>query len=80
MTHIISGQHVPLLGQGTDLLTTGEVAEMFRVDPATVTRWANAGKLSAIRTPGGHRRFRVAEIRSLLAKPGPAENAEARHA
>ena len=40
------------------LLTPSEVAAMFRVNPKTVTRWARAGKISAIRTLGGHRRFR----------------------
>jgi excisionase family DNA binding protein len=49
------------------LLTPAEVATMFRVDPKTVTRWAKAGKLSAIRTLGGHRRYRESEVRSLLA-------------
>ena len=39
---------------------------MFRVDPKTVTRWASAGRIGSIRTPGGHRRFREAEVRSLL--------------
>ncbi len=48
------------------LLTPGEVASMFRVDPKTVTRWAAAGRISSIRTPGGHRRFRESEIRALL--------------
>ena len=48
------------------LLTPAEVATMFRVDPKTVTRWAKAGKLSAIRTLGGHRRYREAEVRALL--------------
>lgn len=38
------------------LLTPAEVAALFRVDPKTVTRWAKAGKLSSIRTLGGHRR------------------------
>jgi excisionase family DNA binding protein len=49
------------------LLTPAEVATMFRVDPKTVTRWAKAGKLTSIRTLGGHRRYREAEVRSLLA-------------
>ncbi|WP_129336237.1 BldC family transcriptional regulator [Cellulomonas endophytica] len=49
------------------LLTPGEVAVLFRVDPKTVTRWAQAGKISAVRTLGGHRRFHEAEIRQLLA-------------
>lgn len=48
------------------LLTPGEVAVMFRVDPKTVTRWAQAGKLSAVRTLGGHRRFHESEVRALL--------------
>ena len=39
---------------------------MFRVDPKTVTRWAAAGRLGSIRTPGGHRRFRESEVRALL--------------
>ena len=49
------------------LLTPGEVALMFRVDPKTVTRWASAGRIGSIRTPGGHRRFRESEVRALLA-------------
>ena len=49
------------------LLTPAEVATMFRVDPKTVTRWAKAGKLTSIRTPGGHRRFSEQQVRDLLA-------------
>ena len=49
------------------LLTPSEVAAMFRVNPKTVTRWARAGKISAIRTLGGHRRFRESEVKRLLA-------------
>lgn len=48
------------------LLTPAEVASLFRVDPKTVTRWAKAGKLTAIRTLGGHRRFRASEVNALL--------------
>lgn len=48
------------------LLTPAEVAALFRVDPKTVTRWAKAGKLSSIRTLGGHRRYRESEVRALL--------------
>ena len=68
------------------LLTPAEVAALFRVNPKTVTRWARAGKITAIRTLGGHRRFRASEIRRCLeqleqqpvagclldAAPGPA--------
>lgn len=48
------------------LLTPAEVAQMFRVNPKTVTRWARAGKITAIRTLGGHRRFRRSEIEQFL--------------
>lgn len=52
--------------ESESLLTPAEVATMFRVDPKTVTRWAKSGKLSAIRTLGGHRRYRESEVRALL--------------
>jgi excisionase family DNA binding protein len=48
------------------LLTPAEVASLFRVDPKTVTRWAKAGKLTSIRTLGGHRRYKDSEVQALL--------------
>ena len=61
------------------LLTPSEVAQLFRVNPKTVTRWARAGKLTAIRTLGGHRRFRASEIQRCLEEmshePGLANDA-----
>ena len=54
------------------LLTPAEVATLFRVDPKTVTRWAKAGKLTSLRTLGGHRRYRESEVRSLLGGTGSA--------
>jgi excisionase family DNA binding protein len=58
---------------GDRLLTPGEVAALFRVDPKTVTRWAAAGRIGSIRTPGGHRRFRESEVRALLEGEGLME-------
>jgi excisionase family DNA binding protein len=55
------------VAQEDRMLTPGEVGALFRVDPKTVTRWAKAGRISSIRTPGGHRRFRESEVRALLA-------------
>lgn len=55
------------------LLTPAEVASMFRVDPKTVTRWAKSGKLSSIRTLGGHRRYRESEVKALLAGQLPEQ-------
>ena len=51
---------------GPKLLTPAEVAALFRVDPKTVTRWAKAGKLTSMRTMGGHRRYSEDEVRRLL--------------
>lgn len=48
------------------LMTPGEVAKVFRVDPKTVTRWATAGKLRHTRTPGGHVRFYRDEIMEMV--------------
>ena len=56
---------------GDRLLTPGEVAALFGVDPKTVSRWATAGRLPSIRTPGAQRRFLESEVRALL--EGPAE-------
>jgi excisionase family DNA binding protein len=54
------------------LLTPGEVATVCRVDPKTVTRWAAAGRLPSVRTPGNHRRFRKSDVDAMLGKTNPA--------
>jgi excisionase family DNA binding protein len=58
------------------MLTPGEVAALFRVDPRTVTRWAKIGKLRSVRTPGGHRRYRETEVRALFAAGADGPGAE----
>ena len=55
------------------LLTPAEVAALFRVDPKTVARWAKTGKLTSLKTLGGHRRFHESEVRKLLGGAGPIE-------
>jgi excisionase family DNA binding protein len=52
------------------LLTPAEVAALFRVDPKTVTRWAKAGRIHCIRTPGGHSRFYEEEIVKMFRSRG----------
>lgn len=52
-----------------DVLTPGEMARLFNVDPKTITRWDKAGKFepgTVFRTPGGQRRFRKAQVMALL--------------
>lgn len=62
-------QHPP---EPDPLLTAAEVGAMFRVDSKTVTRWARAGKVTSIRTPGGQWRYRKAEIMALLNRSNTA--------
>jgi excisionase family DNA binding protein len=50
-----------------ELLTPREVAAIFRVNPKTVARWYLEGKLPAVRTLGGHRRYRRRDVDALLA-------------
>ena len=55
--------------QPEQLLTPREVAALFRVSPKTVSRWAiTAGKLTSIRTLGGHRRFPKSEVLALIGR------------
>lgn len=48
------------------MLTPQQVAALFSVNAKTVSQWARAGKLSAIKTLGGHRRFFETEVRAKL--------------
>uniref|UniRef100_UPI003F490CB5 helix-turn-helix domain-containing protein n=1 Tax=Sphaerisporangium sp. CA-236357 TaxID=3240030 RepID=UPI003F490CB5 len=66
---------IPDQGQVAErLLTSAEVADVFRVDPKTIGRWVRIGRLKAIRTPGGRlRRFRSSDIRDALAADETAE-------
>lgn len=56
---------------GDMLLTPSEVARLFRVDPKTVLRWAVAGRIRSIITPGGHHRFRQSDLREWLVRLEP---------
>jgi excisionase family DNA binding protein len=51
-------------------LTPREVAALFGVRTTTIARWARLGRLSALLTPGGHRRYRPSDIRQLLEQEG----------
>lgn len=57
------------------LLTSGEVAELMRVDPKTVTRWAKDGRIPAIKTPGGRPRFWESVVQALLRGETPGGGA-----
>jgi excisionase family DNA binding protein len=47
------------------LLTPAHAAAALGVAPRTVARWSDAGRLGAVRTPGGHRRYRAEDVIDL---------------
>ena len=47
------------------LLTVAKAAEVLGVHGDTLRDWDNAGVLPSIRTPGGHRRFRLSDLEAL---------------
>jgi len=55
------------------MVSAGEAARRLGVAPATIQRWVDSGVLHAERTPGGHRRIYVTELRRLIAANRPAE-------
>jgi excisionase family DNA binding protein len=64
-------------GSSERLMTPAEVAAVLHVDANTLARWSDAGKLTAIRTPGGHRRYLASEVVRIIrrnARPRSAWN------
>ena len=49
-------------------MTPAEAAAVLHVDANTLARWSTAGKLTAVRTPGGHRRYLTDEVIELARK------------
>ncbi|HEX2572522.1 MAG TPA: response regulator [Polyangia bacterium] len=50
------------------LLTSHQVGELLQVNPSSVNKWVNDGRIQAFRTPGGHRRIRVGDLVEFLGK------------
>jgi excisionase family DNA binding protein len=68
-----SAQGAPPVAGRAEFISRTEVAKLFGVSVSTVTRWARTGLLPAVRTPGGHYRFRAEEMRRAAHSGGPAE-------
>ena len=50
----------------SDVMHLHEVAAALRLSPNTIMRWADAGKLVTIRTPGGHRCYSRAQVEDII--------------
>ena len=48
------------------LLTLQEAKSILNVSKSTLQRWDNNGKLVALRTEGGHRRYKLSDIENIL--------------
>jgi predicted site-specific integrase-resolvase len=58
----------PMTDREPELLTSAEVARLFRVARSTVISWAYRGLLPYTTTPTGHLRFHRASIERRLAE------------
>ena len=48
------------------LLTSYQVGSILQVNPSSINKWVKDGRIPAFRTPGGHRRFRAADVVAFL--------------
>ena len=48
------------------LLSLKETEQLLNVSKSTLQRWDNSGKLIALRTEGGHRRYKQSDIERLI--------------
>src|SRR5688500_9815350 len=56
-------------------LTLGQAAKYLGVAQSTMRKWSDLGRVSAFYTPGGHRRYRRADLDRFLDRSGPGTSA-----
>lgn len=57
-----------------DWLTLTDASKLLGVHPSTLRLWCDEGRITAFRTPGGHRRFSRSEIERFLSISKPSGN------
>src|SRR3954463_12494970 len=60
-----------------DWLTLGQAAKYLGVAQSTIRKWSDQGRVPAFYTPGGHRRYRRADLDKFLESPGPGPREQA---
>src|SRR4051794_40606981 len=59
------------LSMEPDWLTLGQAAKSLGVAQSTIRKWSDLGRVPAFYTPGGHRRYRRADLEAFLERSGP---------
>jgi excisionase family DNA binding protein len=57
-------------------LTLGQAARFLGVAQSTIRKWSDQGRVPAFYTPGGHRRYRRADLEAFLDRSGPGRTKE----
>lgn len=63
-------------GRGGSWVSLRRACEILGADESTLRRWADAGRLRVYRTPGGHRRFSLVDLESMVSGEGRHRGAE----
>ena len=68
----------PSIGPGDDgeWLTLGQAARFLGVAQSTIRKWSDNGQVPTFYTPGGHRRYRRADLNAFLDRSGPGVRAK----
>ncbi|HUK93888.1 MAG TPA: response regulator [Gaiellaceae bacterium] len=61
----------PVAAGDSDWLTLGQAAKYLGIAQSTIRRWSDEGRVPAFYTPGGHRRYRQADLDRFLESSGP---------
>src|SRR2546426_5401811 len=68
------GSRRPAAGE-SDWLTLGQAAKFLGVAQSTIRKWSDVGRVPAFYTPGGHRRYKRADLDAFLDRSGPGKPA-----
>jgi diguanylate cyclase (GGDEF)-like protein/excisionase family DNA binding protein/PAS domain S-box-containing protein len=71
---------LPLQGDGDEpTVPLSDAAQALAISTSTLRRWADTGRIAAVRTAGGHRRFPISELRRLTLEPSARPRARLRN-